>query len=296
MNILARIFESRVWIFAIAIIVHVIGIAVLEAHNEASRIAVVVISSIWLLIVHFYAAYLGYRLWYPLASHSQLSSPLPTYAAFPVHKSRRDTHSLWVWIDMFIALLVAWAFWSQSIHVMWENTFETAHKSSNEWVAMLQWWASLSRVAVGEDQPYEAIHPVTVALYAIPTLIFKIYELTLLVVGISRVWEHIHAQRLGGSETNDSAQTAEASKQASSKHVVSMVGATPATQSNGALASIPHERPVAQQTPFWNPYCEDELGLAKFLNVQYSQNQTHCARMDPASWTAVALYGSKKDY
>lgn len=301
MYILERIFESRVWIFAVAIIVHGIGIAVIEAHNSASRIAVLVISSVWLILSHIYAAYIGYRLWSRLSLHSLSVGLLPT-TVFPLHKSKRDSHSLWVWIDMYIALTIAWAFWSQSVKLMWEDTFHTEHASHNDWVAMFQWWTALARVAVGEDQPYEAIHPATVAIYVIPTILFKIYDITVLAIGIAHVWEHINARRKQQQQAGLDSETSSGSReqQQQQKHrqvarVAISASAAPASACDppdpfgGAV-------PPSIQAPFWDPHCADELAFAKYLNNNYHNHQqsgggSRCARMDPDAGTVGVWIG-----
>lgn len=278
MGLWDTIYNSRVWVFAVALLWHIIGVAVLEAHNEASHIAAFALANLALVLGHWYAAYLGYRLWYKLPEI--MGGRLPLVSKIPTPKrSPRDATSLWAWIDCWMMLIVVWAAWSQFAHVLWSHTFETPHMASNEWAAMVQWLESITSLAVSIPI-FTPSHPAISGAYIAAILVFKIYDLLVFSIAFYSIYEAIKDRDTRSAKKDDDSIQATPPV---SQHLMSDNTGYFYQQQQQQHSALPLPPPSGNSL-YWNPNSPDEL--AQFLTEQ------HYAGNDTSNRPMMMGYGS----
>lgn len=288
MGLWDQIYNSRVWVFALALIWYVISLAVLEAHNEASQVVVFVLACIAVIIGHWYAAYLGYRLWYRLAETAPLSGRLPLISKPPTPaRSSRDTTSLWAWIDCWLMMVLVWALWSQACSTLFHEVFDisTFHLSHNQWAAMIEWIESLTSLAVGIRTTYVPVHAAVTGVYVLATLVFKLYDMLVFAIAFLAVYETLKERAeersaVGQSKKNDNVKEGGAASVApqtlsSSSSLYYPTSSSPYHHPSSAVANQWPAVSAAGSTAtvYWNQSAQDDLGLANFLNTQLYQQQ-----------------------
>ncbi len=266
---------------------HAIGLSILESKNEAGKIASFVFSIIVALLVHWYVAWISYRLWFALGEKRRKRKDLPLLSIdavkIKIMLSTRDFHSIWVWVDSFVALIVAWAFLSQCIQALWPETFDTQHISHNRWAAAIQWYKSTAESAAAIGPGFDAIHPATAALYAFGAILFWVYDRVVVLIAIAALWEKTGHRFLDSSATRRAEKRQQQVQQqppvqTSQSHIAYVPNHMPpiAVPASSAIShsayGMPPPQPVSVPAPsqiHFQRGVPDELGLGEFLS-QYT--------------------------
>lgn len=299
MGLWDQIYNSRVWVFAVATLWYAICLAVLEAHNEASHVAVFTLASVSLLLGHWYSAYLGYRLWHRLSDAAPLVGRLPLVSKPLVpSKSPRDTTSLWAWFDCWLMLVLVWALWSHACYTNFPDAFDVValHLPADDWAASFAWINSIVSLSIGIQAAYLPKSAAVAAAHAAAAVLFKLYDMLVFSIAFMSVYSTIkdrEADRaaLANSKKRDLSgnQDPPAFGVTHSSCIVSEplsysyhAASTPllptAAHSHWNVAAPVHQQDQPQAV-YWNQNAPDEIGLVSYLNAQYSQQ--HASGSNP---------------
>lgn len=272
MSLWDSVYNSRVWTSVVALVWWLIGLAVLEAENEASHVAALVLASIAVLLGNWYGAYIWYRLWYKLPELQQVALPMTMGDAntaassrrSPSSKSSRSLYSVGAWVDCWFALVVVWAMWSQMTYTLWPNTFDTSafKPSGNHWAAATEWFSSVVSMIYSVGPRFPAEHPVITTIYAFIQIIFKLYDVFIFAIILGVIWTRYNQSEDAGAGSNNNKSHPKKTDELSAPHT------------SASASSYHHQQHVpftdaAQLGVYWNTSAPDDLAL--FLNQQHQQ-------------------------
>lgn len=275
MSLWDSVYNSRVWTSVVALVWWLIGLAVLEAENEASHVAALVLASIAVLLGNWYGAYIWYRLWYKLPELQQVALPMTMGDAntaassrrSPSSKSSRSLYSVGAWVDCWFALVVVWAMWSQMTYTLWPNTFDTSafKPSGNHWAAATEWFSSVVSMIYSVGPRFPAEQPVITTIYAFIQIIFKLYDVFIFAIILGVIWTRYNQSEDAGAGSNNNSNKSHPKK----------TDELSAPHTSASASSYHHHQQhvpftdAAQLGVYWNTSAPDDLAL--FLNQQHQQ-------------------------
>lgn len=258
MGVWDSVYNSRVWTCVVALVWWVIGLAVLEAENEASHVAALALASIAVLLANCYGAYIWYRLWYKIPELQQAHLPMTMGETNSTRRSglknERSLYSVGAWVDCWFTLIIAWAMWSQMTYTLAPNTFDTSafKPAGNHWAAATEWISSIVQMVYSVGPRFPATHPAITSLYAFIQVTFKLYDVFIFAIILGAIWMRYNAATEEGNHRAHPKKTDEPLSSAVSYRE----------------PHVPYTDP-SQLGVYWNPHANDDFAL--FLNQQHQQ-------------------------